>query len=63
MIDYPEYTLALPPSCPTNQDHLIQTTLDDSNLLSSAGVYTELRVSCRAVRAAAQTQLIEGMFQ
>ena len=22
MIGYPEYTLFLPPSCPTNQDHL-----------------------------------------
>ena len=23
MIDYPEYTLSRPPSCPTNQDHLM----------------------------------------
>ena len=22
MIDYPEYTLTLPPPCPTNRDHL-----------------------------------------
>ena len=22
MIDYPEYTLSQPPSCPRNQDHL-----------------------------------------
>ena len=27
MIGRPEYTLSLPPPCPTNRDHLIELTL------------------------------------
>ncbi len=36
MIDYPEYTLFLPPSCPTNQDRLriMPLTLADGKLSS-----------------------------
>ena len=28
MTTYPEYTLILPLSCPTNRDHLIQRSFD-----------------------------------
>ena len=39
MIDYPEYTLTLPPPCPTNQDHLmlLQWPARPRNSLPSTG--------------------------